>query len=626
MNPLEELHNKIDKSGWDIGNDDLINKAFQETNGLIADNSDLRRKSETEHLVFAFNKTAKKGLSSKMSGTKTLENGETVPFEWPDVNELTESDFAYIRERFNATQNLFSKTEYGLVLYYGGQMKKNREEALVLVKSLFELAKVYHDKIFQKEKEAHYVQYFQLALSNNLKIASERNSDKEVNDILTEMINFIADVHNGWDEKHESTLRIALDLTRFAVEYKKYFEKIVALDKFLDKNYAVAHHISKSYNWGAIYICDISQKLSDAIGNTKYDWQTLKAEQYILMVQPAIDMGNMAAVNYVESALTIYKQIKNAAKIDELSKKYEEVRKIFRFGEIKKEFPEEESTRITKVIKKEIETKSGRELVEVLTMTPMFPALDQIKENAKVLYESSVFSQFFPTSIVDKHGNTVEVFTDEAEKKKYQFWQAYELSFQVGSQTLTQLFIGGVKANKINYYEVINFIEVSWMGQKYPELYNGHQFEVCPLDAVKPGLKLLFDELELWKKDNTYQASFVCATDSLITKTEYLLRYFCKLAGIPTFTDKQKGTHKLKMEKNLDEILRSLEDKEDRPTGFSEEHRIYIQFILAQKAGLNLRNRIAHGLMDANEYGLTNTILALTIILKLSAYSFKPEQ
>jgi hypothetical protein len=45
---------------------------------------------------------------------------------------------------------------------------------------------------------------------------------------------------------------------------------------------------------------------------------------------------------------------------------------------------------------------------------------------------------------------------------------------------------------------------------------------------------------------------------------------------------------------------------------------------LTEKAGYNLRNKVAHGLMDNVEYGLEYPILAIIIILKLSNYQFVP--
>ena len=109
-----------------------------------------------------------------------------------------------------------------------------------------------------------------------------------------------------------------------------------------------------------------------------------------------------------------------------------------------------------------------------------------------------------------------------------------------------------------------------------------------------------------------------------MSKNEYILRFFCMLIGIPTFIDKVKGSNTFKMEKNIDELLRSLENRSDNLTGFETEHLIYFKFILSKKTGYNLRHKIAHGLMDLFEYSILNPLLMITIFLKLSIYSLKP--
>jgi hypothetical protein len=622
MNPLQELHKAIDESNWDVKQDDQINKAFQDTNKRLESlgEIDLIRKSEIERWVFAFSKDPYKGLSFKIAGTQKLEDGSEVPFEWPDKKNLTPQDVEHIWERFRNCKNLFAKTEYGLVLYYLDELKENRN-VLNLINELAELAKEYYRKSIGDDQN-HYVLYFVGTLAHAFKIASQRKNDENINAEFEKLIGFTSEVHNNWNIKHPSTLRSIIDLTHFAIEYKKNFEQLVSLEKYLEQNYQAALEIAKSYNWGAIYICDVSQKLADSIGNQKFDWQTLKAEQFEAMVQPALDNGNMAAITFVENALQIYKATRNKSKVEELSKRYDEIRRLFRLGEIRQELPQEETQRLNDIIKKEVETKSPEQLVQILALTPMFPPLEVVQKTADTVYEQSTFTRLFPTSIIDKHGNTVEVFIDEEEKKKFEFWQSYDFSFQIGAQTLIHLFLDALKAKKISAESIVLFLDNSWIGKKYRLLYNGYEHEICPLDVVKPGIELYFTELEKSIADKEYP-NFICCTDSLVTKSEYLLRFFCMLMQIPTFIDKQKGSNRFKMEKNIDELLRSLKTSEENPTGFLEEHRIYFKFILSQKVGFNLRHKISHGLMDAFEYNALNPLLMLTIILKLATYSFK---
>lgn len=624
MNLLEELYKKIDESNWDVKQEALFNKAFQEINGKLseANESDLLRMSEAERQAFSFSKEPEKGLSFKMAGIKKLEDGSEIPFEWPNLKEWIEEDYTHIRLRFDTCKNLYAITEYGLLLYYSGHLKNNKDVSRLL-NCLIELANSYLKKSLPDDDKAHYILYFRIVLANAFHIVDSRKSANEIQKMYEQLIRFTTDIHNKWDVNHKSTLRSIIDLTDFAIDYKKEFEKFVDLSKYLDHNFTAAEQIAKTYNWGAIYICDISQRLADSIKNKKYDWQIFKAQQFEKMVDENISKGNLAAVSFIESALAIYKKLKDEKKIAELSKCYEVVRKKFRLGEVKQKLPQEETDWIIGIIKKEVAEKSNKELLELLCISPMYSPLDKVQKTADDLYDQNTFSKLFPTNIIDKYGNTVDAFVEEDEKRKFNFWQSYEFQFQIGTQTLVHLSMEALKAGKFTYASAIEFFVPTWIGQTYNELYNGHPYKITPIEVIKPGLKSFFDELEKWKADDSYQANFVCATDSLVTKTEYLLRFFCKLAGIPTFTDKtKKNGYKIKMEKNIDELLQSLQNTEENPTGFLEDHRIFIQFILAQKAGNNLRHRVAHGLMDAHEYTLSNPLLVLLIILKIATYTF----
>ena len=136
----------------------------------------------------------------------------------------------------------------------------------------------------------------------------------------------------------------------------------------------------------------------------------------------------------------------------------------------------------------------------------------------------------------------------------------------------------------------------------------------------------MFEELDRFFADNTYQCDFVTVTDSLTLKVEGLLRYFSEKIGIATFKTRQKGSDKLVMEKLLDDLLADIAHKPplkpDQKTNFDEEDRILIKYVLAEKAGLNLRNAVAHSLMDIFEYSFEHVVVLFCIILKLSKYKF----
>ena len=78
------------------------------------------------------------------------------------------------------------------------------------------------------------------------------------------------------------------------------------------------------------------------------------------------------------------------------------------------------------------------------------------------------------------------------------------------------------------------------------------------------------------------------------------------------------------MEKLLDDMLSDLQDSPQKQTGFSEYDRLMIKYALTPK-GHNLRNRVAHGLMDLWEYSFVDIVILLYLIIKLSSYKFSPK-
>ena len=189
-----------------------------------------------------------------------------------------------------------------------------------------------------------------------------------------------------------------------------------------------------------------------------------------------------------------------------------------------------------------------------------------------------------------------------------------------------RFFITSYKSNKLNYDSVLSYLESTWFNEKIDRSYNGERISIFPIDTIKPGLKKIFEELDLFFKDETHSCDFVTIIDSLTLKIEGLLRNICEKIGVATFRTLQKGNSKLVMEKTLDELLADLADEPEvnpnHKTNFDEEDRIMIKFVLSEKAGLNLRNEVAHGLMDVHEYSFELVVILFSLIMKLSKYRF----
>jgi hypothetical protein len=614
MNPLEQFYRDLDLSGWDVKQESDINQVLLKVEEALVEAKllDVQRLAEIDRQAFHFSKSPEKRLSFRVAGTRTMEDGSEIPLEWPDIRKFKNEDFDYLFNRFKTTKNIYAKTEYGLVLFYS----KNRQDndfVIELLNSLFELLKIYIEKAKPNDDKDHYIIYSRTVLANALHIANNRKEVADVEAIFKELIQYTFDVHQSWDVSHGSTLRTIIDFTDFAIQYFKDFKHFVEVAKFIDKNWEAAKTLTNTYVWGAIYVTDISIKLIRKLGSDVKDLLYFKAEQYEKLSTER--KGDLASVSFLEKAISIYKSLKDDKNLSRLQQEYQKLRTEFHLGEVRQEMPQNETQRIMELIKKEVKEKSEEEIVKTLLLTPMIRPLDDIKKWSEDSFKETMLQNMLPVSIQDKFGNTLAQYITDEERTKFSLLRTYEFHMQIATQTIIHLFIEAFRSEKISANGIINLLNQTWMGENVSRRSNGRDINFSYIKLIESGINSFFDELLKWKADPSYYPNFVSATDSLVLKAEYFLREFCYFLGIATFkpNPKQQG---IIMEKTLDNLLDDLEGK------ISDNDYFFIKFILTEKAGYNLRNRVAHGLMDNVDYGLEYPILSILIILKLSNYQF----
>lgn len=636
MNTLQEYYDLIDKSDFDC------KSKFELHNILTELGRGLLQKKDQENLVLCdlenqvlhINKSFEykldkekgtvNGLSWMLSGTQTLEDNSVIPIYTPDVTKLSKSDFEYYEKRYKDCKNLYMKTEYGLMTYFGQQTdySKRNDFKQQLCKDLIVLAKSYLDKAKQVgEKKYYSMDFFQiLKLAWNIAINSKLTTE------IDSLITFIFTTHQNWDITKDATLRIIYDLSSMISENYRIFKDKIELSKVISKDKETAKEIEKINLFNAMGIIDNVLIIEQKLNISQESSLRYKAEIYEKLMKDGEEnrQNDLVAVKFAEDALRIYKSLKDQSKINELEAKYNELRGKIQLSEHFFEFPKEYTEQITEQINSTIAQATENEIIYHFTITPWYSKIADIQNQAIENSKIAVLSSILPVSIMDKFGNTIETFKTDEEIKEHNFWDAYKFNQQVGLQTMHQFFIEAFKAGKLNYKSVIEYLETTWLNEPIARKYHSTTIEIKPLDTLKPSLKRLFSELDLFFQDNNYQCDYVTVTDSLTLKVEQILRNFCEKLGIPTFKLRDKRGDKLVMEKLLDDILVDIKHTDENPTNFDEEDRMFIKYVLTEKTGLNLRNKVAHGLMDINEYTFGNILLLFCIVMKLSKYKFTP--
>lgn len=635
MDTLQEFYDRIDSCDFNYKSDLNLNNILQELHGKLYSEGkvDEAKLCELERQIFSINKSFNytkdddkgtvNGLSYMFAGTETFEDGTTQPVYWPDVRKLIKEDYEYCEKRYKDCKNLYARIEYGLMVYFGQQTdySKRNDFKKQLYNELLTLAKEYYSKTISGGEKNHYVLDFNRILEMAFIIAEKA----KLSDEIKEIVEYVFNTHQNWDVSADGTLRILLDLSCLMSDHFKTFKDKIDFNKIIEKNIKGAKELEKTYLWGAIYAIEKNIIIEQQLNLSQDNSLRYKAEIYEKMVSADEEKNNaLVAVRFAETALRIYQSLKDQTKIDELSAKYAELRGQIELSAHKQEMPIEYTKSISDSIQKTVTDSDERGILAHFIFTPWYSSNEEIQKSADTISKQSFLSAFAATSILDKFGNTIDTFNTEEEIKEHNFWQAFSFSFQLGTQTMHQFFIEAYKAGKLNYRSTIEYLESTWFNEPISRNYHSTRVEIKPLDTLKPGLKRLFDELYLFFADNTHSFDNVTITDSLTLKIESILRNICEIINIPTFKTRQKGSDKLVMEKLIDDLLVDLKNSTENPTNFDENDRIFIKYVLTEKSGLNLRNKVAHGLMDIEDYSFSNILLVFCIILKLSKYKFTP--
>jgi hypothetical protein len=570
-----------------------------------------------EREALQFVKTAEDGLKPKLLGTHTNEKGEEIPVEWPDKRNFSQSDYVYIMDRYRDSRNLFLKTEYGLFLYHSGHLKKN-EEIEELIRHEYAWSNQLWAISNTAEKNYNLVKYFQSARHLFLLGKARKKASASISDFYNQLLKEFYDRHLNWDFSNYGSTRLILDSTDLIINnYNDFKANNLTGENILDKNHEALKLIANKDPWESIYIADNSYKLAVKIGDGRYSWRKIVAQQYERLAETGPNYNNVG-ITFIDKALRIYREIKSSEDIERLSTKYQKQRNETQLSEVAVEMPQEATDRVIDQINSLIMNGSVEDIIAVLVNTPMLADVDTIRELGEKLSQQTSIMDSIPVVIQDKFGNTIESYPTEEEKKEYAFMQHYSMHFQMASQTLLQVIFDAVRAGKLDSASIIKFLEATWINEPAVRRVNSEDRAISHLQLLKSGIELLYAEMEKWIAGNGYVPDFVSCTDSLTLKVEYLLREMCIKLGIVTFKQRPDSKGKIVMEKLFDDLIRDLKGS------LGDDNYYFIKFIMTDKIGLNLRNQIAHGLMDNIEYGIESPFLVLCILMKLSMYKFEP--
>jgi hypothetical protein len=180
----------------------------------------------------------------------------------------------------------------------------------------------------------------------------------------------------------------------------------------------------------------------------------------------------------------------------------------------------------------------------------------------------------------------------------------------------------GVVNGKLSYNHVYNFLlQHSWYGQQFRKMKmqvnSDSDIYYNWLSILAPALHSFLSQMEasVLSKYNFQHNNWVLCIDSLTLKFEGALRDFIRLTGA--------STSKIKNDEIQEMLLEDLLNSDAAKKQFTENDLELFKIVFTNK-GDNIRNSVAHGFYNMDNYSYDKICKVFFCILRLGKYRLKP--
>ena len=554
-----------------------------------------------------------------------LEKGEIKPeFTWPDdkgeiveypsLNRFEDRTYEYLVGRLNSTHNPLLKARYSHILWCSP--KKHAKYAKMAVDSYLEPIKIYEEKD-KKSPQEHFGLDLLRAIENAYPLGHQINYKLE--EIKSELKRLVTKFN--FNSSYSFVLRATLielmlkEKKKFSKGDYKGFEKVC---------WRISKSLAKEENiHAAIDMLELGERVDHKLGKKTHNWRKRIAESYETLMEQAEKDNSLASLDFCQFAVENYKKIKDEEKIKELEKKYSELKKSIKLQEVKTEVDLTEHVKKCKEIAQKIVQNSSEEIIKILmldkSILPKYKDMEKIAEEQGKQFPLQYLS---PTLISDQSGHPAQHFSDDDEKKYYRTLQQYDWEIRLNKiYLINEIFFVAIRENKLSSDVMLGFLYGhSWFGKNIPKrLPNGKIIEYNWLNLLAPALHQYFLQMHYYFLNPINYPNLVLSIDSLTLKIEGLLRDICQFSGVASFyiTTDNKGRNIVR-EKDIHALLY----EEPVKKLFDEDDLLFFKFLLVEKAGCNLRHKIAHSLMLFQEYSIEYMHLLILALLRLGKYDF----
>lgn len=607
---LETLYKHLEENAINYNYREIAN-LFQKIHDKMhtEGKTDIETKAQWEMDFFNFSI-----VKNVISPMWTLPDKEGKMVSYPRLDNFSEATYDYLVNRSESVNNPLLKARYAHILWFSP--RKHGKYAMVGTDCYLETAKLLEVKEKQSS-ESHTGLDIILTIENAFYLAKNIGDKGKIESVKSEIKRSIF----NFNLKSRRLVRLRVDLINLMVEEKTIFVTD-DLNGLSDLCLALSKELSDTHQ--AITFLQLGEKIEQRTKKQDANWQNLIGQSYEKMMNASIANNKHVAIGFCQSAIESYKQSKNTGKVEELEKIYAKLKNELHFKEIEvkidlAKYVEECRTKASSIAQK----YSGEQIVEILMADKnLIPEYSAILDLTKKLLAEHPLQRIFPTILYDEQGHVAQHFGTPEEIEFYHLLHQYRMSLENFNIPFIYLIIKEAFMQKKLTYSILMefFTKRSWFGKTFTRSIQNQPIPYNWLYLLAPSLFEYFRQMDYHYTTGDYPHLVLCM-DSLTPKIEGLLRDLLLYSGVTTFYSIQDKSHRtIYREKDINALLHEEKVKDL----FNADDLLLFRFVLVEKAGYNLRHKVAHSLILREEYSIHNVNLLLMILLRLARYDVKP--
>lgn len=512
--------------------------------------------------------------------------------EWPDIQKFTNDQIKYYEQRLNETNNLFLKVRYSDFLFEHGNKKITKtkyEISKCLLSCLVEILTYYSD-------DFNYTSVLARLVEVSLLMGDREKLEKAIELIYLKMDEF--DYNNEYSCVYELSklIREILKSKHKKIILENHLNKIIiVLEKAIKNNFE-----DKNYYLHRVFCEELSQyRKFDLISSERRS--ELKKEigkSYELEAEYQQGRNNkslLVKANFLEKAMEKYMEIGEREKSNKMKilvkwtyEEYENSNEM-NLIRIPIEFPKEE---IDKIIEGFISSDVQISLDKIAYSNDLIPKITVIEDLVDKLSKEFPLQGLISKGLLNDGKKVVETTTEE-DNKTINFNSNYMHHLNINVELLL----------KAIFDKLISEFEIST--EDFMQKFNKWELlDNKNVPFIEHGISRFLEK------------DYLSALHILVPQFESTVRRMFSKAGYSTTSIRKGNTQQ---EVTFNEFL--LRDDVKSTLG-NDVHKL-IQIVMVEQSGLNLRNEIAHGLIELSNINYTKCILVIYLFLILTRYSIE---